>query len=40
MEVRLITYMRRWFENFIIFSILLNSVVLALYDYSDRENVS
>ena len=30
----------RWFENFIIVSILLNSVALSLYDYSDRDNIT
>jgi len=28
----------RWFEKFIIASILLNSICLTLYDYADREN--
>ena len=26
------------FENFILLLILMNSIILAIYDYSDREN--
>ena len=28
----------RWFERFIITLILLNSVILGIYDYNDRDN--
>ena len=30
----------RFFENFILLSILLNSILLALYDYSDRDSLT
>lgn len=30
----------RWFDRFILLAILLNSIVLALYDYSDRNSTS
>jgi len=36
LDVLLILF--RWFENFILFLILMNSLLLALFDYSDRDS--
>ena len=29
----------KWFDNFIILMIFLNSMGMAVYDYSDRDNI-
>lgn len=35
-----LTAIFRWFNYFITASIILNSISLALYDYTDRESVT
>ena len=33
-------YTGRWFDRFVLLIILLNTITLAVYDYSDRDNKS
>ena len=35
----LLKYFNRWFERFLLFIILINSICLASYDYEDRDNL-